>query len=141
PVAKPVDLSATLARDLVCGPERASVVAATPDQAAERLDALAQLLDGGASAAIDVPAGLFLGRAAGTPRIGYLFPGQGSGKGTEGALRRRFAVARDLGPAFSIPAGGDPAATAVAQPRIARSCVEGLRVLALLGIEAEAAVG
>jgi enediyne polyketide synthase len=135
------DLAASLARELGGGPVRAAVVASTPDQAAERLAALAELLDGGASTAIDVPAGLYLGRAAGTPRIGYLFPGQGSGKGTEGALRRWFAVVRDLGPAFSIPAGGDPAATAVAQPRIARSSVEGLRVLALLGIEAEAAVG
>ncbi|HEV2255936.1 MAG TPA: SDR family NAD(P)-dependent oxidoreductase [Streptosporangiaceae bacterium] len=135
------DLAATLARELGGGAVRAAVVASTPDQAAERLAALAQLLDGGASTAIDVPSGLFLGRAAETPRIGYLFPGQGSGKGTEGALRRRFAVVRDLGPAFSVPAGGDPAATAIAQPRIARSSVEGLRVLALLGIEAEAAVG
>jgi enediyne polyketide synthase len=135
------DLAATLARELGTGPVRAAVIAATPDQAADRLDALAQLLDGGASEAIDVPGGLFLGRAAQPPRIGYLFPGQGSGKGTEGALRRRFAVVRDLGPAFSVPAGADPAATAIAQPRIARSSVEGLRVLALLGIEAEAAVG
>jgi enediyne polyketide synthase len=135
------DLAATLARELGGGPVRAAVVAATPDQAAERLAALVQVLDGGASESIDVPAGLFLGRAAGTPRIGYLFPGQGSGQGTEGALRRRFAVIRDLGQTFSIPADGDPVATAVAQPRIASSSVEGLRVLALLGIEAEAAVG
>ena len=135
------DLAATLARELGGGPVRAAVVAATPDQAAERLAALVQLLDSGASEAIDVPGGLFLGRAADAPRIGYLFPGQGSGQGTEGALRRRFAVVRDLGQTFSIPADGDLVATAVAQPRIVSSSIEGLRVLALLGIEAEAAVG
>lgn len=135
------DLAATLAGELGAGPVRAAVVASTPDQAAERLAALAELIDGGTDRVIDVPAGLYLGRAAAPPRIGYLFPGQGSGKGTEGALRRRFAVVRDLGPGFSVPAGADPAATAVAQPRIARSSVEGLRVLALLGIEAQGAVG
>ncbi|MGH3288254.1 MAG: SDR family NAD(P)-dependent oxidoreductase, partial [Streptosporangiaceae bacterium] len=135
------DLAATLARDLGDGPARAAVVAATPDQAADRLTALVQLLDSGVSEAIDAAGGLFLGRAVDAPRIRYLFPGQGSGKGTEGALRRRFAVVRDLGQTFSIPADGDPIATAVAQPRIVSSSIEGLRVLALLGIEAEAAVG
>ena len=135
------DLAATLARDLGGGPVRAAVVAATPDQAADRLTALVQLLDSGAGEAIDVAGGLFLGRAADAPRIGYLFPGQGSGKGTEGALRRRFAVVRDLGQTFRMPADGDLVATAVAQPRIVSSSIEGLRVLALLGIEADAAVG
>ena len=135
------DLAATLARELGGGPVRAAVVAATPDQAAERLATLVQLLDSGASEAIDVPGGLFLSRAVDAPRIRYLFPGQGSGKGTEGALRRRFSVIRDLGQTFSIPADGDLVATAVAQPRIVSSSIEGLRVLALLGIEAEAAVG
>ncbi|HLJ99664.1 MAG TPA: SDR family NAD(P)-dependent oxidoreductase, partial [Streptosporangiaceae bacterium] len=133
------DLAATLARELGGGPVRAAVVASTPDQAAERLAALVQVLDSGASTAINAQAGLFLGRADTKPRIGYLFPGQGSGKGTEGALRRRFAAAREVG--VTVPADGDVVATAVAQPRIAGSSVEGLRVLALLGIEADAAVG
>src|SRR5580658_9839858 len=135
------DLAATLARELGGGPVRAAIVAATPDQAADRLATLGQLLDSGTSEAIDVPGGLFLGRAVDAPRIRYLFPGQGSGQGTDGALRRRFAVVRDLGQTFSIPADGDLVATAVAQPRIVSSSIEGLRVLALLGIEAEAAVG
>jgi len=135
------DLAATLAREPAAGEVRAAVVAAAPDQAAERLDRLVEVLDSGASEAIDIPGGLFLGHANRTPRIGYLFPGQGSGKGTEGALRRRFGVVRDLGQAYRVPADGDLVATAVAQPRIASSSVEGLRVLALLGIEAEAAVG
>jgi enediyne polyketide synthase len=135
------DLAATLAGELIGGPVRAAVVAASPDQAADRLDGLVQMLDSGTGTAVQVQSGLFLGRAGGAPRIGYLFPGQGSGKGTEGALRRRFAVARELGRAFSVPADGDMVATAVAQPRIVSSSIEGLRVLALLGIEAEAAAG
>jgi enediyne polyketide synthase len=135
------DLAATLAGELGDGPVRAAIVAVNPDQAAERLTALAQLLDNGASKAIDIAGGLFLGRAGDAPRIGYLFPGQGSGRGTEGAIKRRFAAIRDLAPAASVSANGDHVATAVAQPRIAGSSVEGLRVLGLLGIEAGAAVG
>jgi len=135
------DLAATLARELGEGPVRAAVVAANPEQAAERLTALAQLMDGGATKAINVQGGLFLGHVGDAPRIGYLFPGQGSGKGTEGAVKRRFAVAREVGQSFAVPADGDMVATAVAQPRIAGSSVEGLKVLDLLGIEADAAVG
>jgi len=135
------DLAATLARELSDLPVRAAVVAASPYQAADRLARLLELLDSGASEAIEATAGVFLGKAARTPRIGYLFPGQGSGKGTGGAFRRRFAAVRDLSQAFSVPADGDLVATAVAQPRIVSSSIEGLRVLALLGIEAEAGVG
>jgi enediyne polyketide synthase len=132
------DLAATLARELGDGPVRAAVVAANPDQAAERLSALVELIDSGISKAVDAAGGLFLGHAAGPTRIGYLFPGQGSGRGTEGAVRRRF---RNLGPAFTVPADADVVATAVAQPRIVSSSVDGLRILGLLGIEAEGAVG
>jgi enediyne polyketide synthase len=135
------DLAATLARDLGGAPSRAAVVASSPYQAADRMTALLELLDSGAAEAIDVAGGVFLGQATEAPRIGFLFPGQGSGKGTEGALSRRFAAARDLGRTFSLPADGDLVATAVAQPRIVSSSVEGLRVLALLGIEATAAAG
>jgi enediyne polyketide synthase len=138
------DLAAALARDLGGVPGssvRAAVVAGSPDQAADRLTRLAEMLEGGSGAAIDAAGGVFFGSAADTPRIGYLFPGQGSGKGTEGALSRRFAAVRDLGRTFSPPADGDPVATAVAQPRIVSSSVQGLRVLALLGIEAQAAAG
>jgi enediyne polyketide synthase len=141
------DLAATLARELGGGLVRAGVVAASPYQAADRLARLQLLLESGAADTIDAAQtidaanGVFLGQTAEAPRIGYLFPGQGSGKGTEGALRRRFAAARDLGRAFVPPADGDVVATAVAQPRIVSSSLEGLRVLALLGIEAEAATG
>ena len=135
------DLAATLAREAGHGPARAAIVAASPDQAEDRLARLLEVLDDGARQAVDVSAGIFLGEGAGAARIGYLFPGQGSGKGTEGALRRRLALVRDLYHAAALPAGGDAIATAVAQPRIATSSVAGLRVLSLLGIEADAAVG
>ncbi len=135
------DLAATLARECGRGPVRAAVVATSPDQAEQRLAALLEVLDSGVSHAIDAAGGVFLSTRTGTARIGYLFPGQGSGRGTEGALRRRFAAVQDLYRTAAVPAGGDLVATAVAQPRIATSSVAGLRVLSLLGIEAAAAVG
>jgi len=135
------DLAATLARECGRGPVRAAVVALSPDQAEQRLGALLEILDSGASQAIDVAAGVFLGVGTGPARIGYMFPGQGSGQGTDGALRRRFPVVQDLYQAAAAPAGSDMTATAVAQPRIATSSVAGLRVLSQLGIEATAAVG
>jgi enediyne polyketide synthase len=135
------DLAATLARGLGDGGVRAAVVASSPAQAAERLGQLLALLDDGATTAVDAGTGVFLSTAAGGARIGYLFPGQGSGKGTEGALRRRLASSVSLGPRVTVPADGDIVATAVAQPRIVASSVDGLRALSWLGIEAAAAVG
>src|SRR6185437_8042783 len=85
--------------------------------------------------------GVFLGNAAATVRIGYLFPGQGSGRAAEGALSRRFKVAREAPRLANASADGDQVATDVAQPRIVSSSLEGLRVLGLLGIEATAAAG
>ncbi|HEY6315312.1 MAG TPA: hypothetical protein VIY52_31535 [Streptosporangiaceae bacterium] len=110
------DLAATLARQIGAGPVRAAIVARSPDQAEQRLAALLEVLDGGARKAIGVAAGVFLGEATGAARIGYLFPGQGSGTGTDGALRRRFSVVRDLYQAIAAPAGDDVVATSVAQP-------------------------
>ncbi len=135
------DLAATLAAGLGDGPVRAAVVASSPDQAEKRLARLLEVLDSGARKAIDASAGVFLGGGAGVPRIGFLFPGQGSGKGTEGALRRRFAAVRELYREVAVPADGDMVATSVAQPRIAASSVVGLRMLSLLGIDGDVAVG
>jgi enediyne polyketide synthase len=139
------DLAAELQRELGGWPVRAAVVAASPDQASERLTRLLAALDGGARGLIDAPGGVFLGGQAAAPagpRIGYLFPGQGSGREHgDSAIARRFEAVHDLYRTVAIPVGGDPAATAVAQPRIAASSAAGLRALSLLGIEATAAVG
>ena len=151
-------LAATLQRRLAGRPVRAAVVAASAEQACERFARLLALLDGasgagldgasgagldaGASAAIDATAGVFLGQGSGTPSIGFLFPGQGSGKGHDGgALARRFETVGELYRTVTLPTCDDPAATIVAQPRITRYSVAGLRVLSLLGIQAVAAAG
>jgi enediyne polyketide synthase len=135
-------LAVSLQGGLAGRPVRAAVVAASPEQASGRFAELLALLDHDARAAVNVTGGVFLGEASAEPSIGYLFPGQGSGKGDDGgALARRFETVRDLYRTVTLPACDDPAATIVAQPRITLSSVAGLRVLSLLGIEAAAAAG
>ncbi|MER7707821.1 type I polyketide synthase [Kitasatospora sp. NPDC097605] len=136
------DLAATLEGDLAGRPLRAAVLAGSPEQAVERLTALAGLLDSGVRSALNPAQGVFLGGAGREPRIGFLFPGQGAGRrGDGGALRRRFAAVEELYDRLALPAGGDQVATDVAQPRIVASSVAGLRVLDLLGVRAVRATG
>lgn len=135
------DVAATLAGEAGDGAVRAAVVAASPEQAAERLRKLVAVLDGGAVRLVDPNGGVFLGGAAGTPRIGFLFPGQGSGRNAAGALSRRFEVAREAPRSVGASPDDDQVATDVAQPRIVSSSLAGLRVLGLLGIEAGLAAG
>ncbi|MEW2353510.1 ACP S-malonyltransferase [Spirillospora sp. NPDC029432] len=135
-------LAATARRELADRPVRAGVVAASPDEARERLARLAAALRGGDVATFDVNGGVFAGRAGGTPAIGFLFPGQGSDSGTYGdALTRRFESAGDLYRTVPIPAAGDPAALGSVQPRIVASSIAGVRALAELGIEGSVAAG
>jgi enediyne polyketide synthase len=136
------DLAAILQRGLTDRPVRAGVVAASADQACERLAKLAATLRGDVAATLDVAGGVFAGRARSKPAIGYLFPGQGSGSRTDGgALTRGFETARELYRTVTIPTTEDPAVTSAAQPRIVASSAAGLRVLSVLGIEASAAAG
>ncbi|HEV2452470.1 MAG TPA: type I polyketide synthase, partial [Streptosporangiaceae bacterium] len=140
--AELTDLAATLERKLAGRPVRAAVVASTPEQAASRLAKLAALLDDGAGTVVDPAGGVFASSGERQPRIGYLFPGQGSGRRADGgAIARRFEPARELYQALAPAAGGDVVATESAQPRIVASSAAGLRVLSLLGIEAASAAG
>lgn len=140
--AEVADLAAALATELTDRPARAAVVASSPQQASERLLRLAEAIGDGAEQIVDPAGGIFLGTAANPPRIGFLFPGQGAGTGTDGgALRRRFAEVDALYREHRPPTGDDPVATEVAQPRIVTASLAGLRVLARLGIEATGAVG
>jgi enediyne polyketide synthase len=139
--AELADLAGALQRELADRPLRAAVVAANPEEAEQRLTRLLALLDGGARSVLSVTEGIFFGRAAAAARIAYLFPGQGSGRGGGGALRRRFAEVDELYRRAALPEGGDQVATAVAQPRIVTGSVAGLRALDLLGVQADVAVG
>jgi enediyne polyketide synthase len=136
------DLAATLQGELGGHTIRAAVVARTPDDAERAFGRMLALLDAGSLGTVDPSKGVFIGSGDDEPRIGYLFPGQGSGKHSDGgALRRRFETVRRLYRLFPPPAGSDIVATAVAQPRIVTSSMAGLRVLSELGVEATAAAG
>jgi enediyne polyketide synthase len=135
------DVAATCYRELTGGPMRAAVVATDPEQAARRCAKLVELLDSGARSVLSASEGIFVGRAGDAARIAYLFPGQGSGTGGGGALRRRFAEVDEVYRAADLPAGGDQVATEVAQPRIVTGSLAGLRALDLLGIEGSVAAG
>ncbi|HEX6077489.1 MAG TPA: type I polyketide synthase [Micromonosporaceae bacterium] len=134
------DLATALARDKRRDlRHRAAVVASSPDQAEQRLRRVRDALAAGEAVGAD---GCFLGHAPSGCRIGYLFPGQGSGRGTSGgALRRRFPEVEQWYASAALPSTGDMVATAVAQPRIVTGSVAGLRVLSGLGLTATVAVG
>lgn len=136
------DLAATLQREAAGREFRAAVVARSPEEAEQRLRRLHELLAQEPARLVAAEEGVFAGRVERPARIGFLFPGQGSGKlPAGGALRRRFAEADGVFGRLALPAGEDAVATAVAQPRIAAASLAGLRVLAALGIEATVAVG
>ncbi|MEV4091638.1 type I polyketide synthase [Streptosporangium saharense] len=136
------DLAATLQRELRGLPYRAAVVVSSPEDAERRLRRVLAALDAEEIPLFSADGRGFLGRVSGPGRIGYLFPGQGSGRGTSGgALRRRFAEVEEVYLRADLPTGGDMVATEVAQPRIVTGSVAGLRALAALGVEAGVAVG
>jgi enediyne polyketide synthase len=136
------DLAATLQRGLRDLSYRAAVIVSSPEEAERRLRRLLEALDAGQTKLTAADGRTFLGRTERACRVGYLFPGQGSGKGTSGgALRRRFAEAEEIYRKAALPADGDMVATATAQPRIVTGSMAGLRVLDLLGVSAETAVG
>jgi enediyne polyketide synthase len=136
------DLAAVAEQELAGRPVRAAVVAASPAQLAARLRDLVAALDSGSDTVIDAGAGVFFGGGTTQPRIGFLFPGQGSGRRADGgAIAARFGAARTLYETLSIRTDGDLADTSAAQPRIVAASAAGLRVLGVLGIQAMATVG
>ncbi|GAA3037120.1 type I polyketide synthase [Streptosporangium longisporum] len=140
--AELADLAVGLQRDLRDLPWRAAVVATSPDDAEAQLTKVLTALEAGESTLFAPDGRAFLGRTSGVGRVGYLFPGQGSGRGTGGgALRRRFAEVEEVYAKAALPGGGDTVATAVAQPRIVTGSTAGLRALSLLGIDATVGVG
>ncbi|PZG24357.1 erythronolide synthase [Micromonospora craterilacus] len=141
--AELADLATTLYRAQRGRGYRAAVVARSPQEAERALGtAAAALTPGGPGALVDAARGVFVGRATRPVRIGFLFPGQGSGQGWGGgALGRRFTEVDDAWRAAGDLPVGDRAATASAQPRIVTGSVAALRVLGALDIDATVSVG
>lgn len=140
--AELADAAFELQRRLGGGRARLAIVAATPAELVERLDQAAHWIADDVATRIDVEGGVFLGVGMGSPRIGLLFPGQGSpARRNGGAWQRRFAAVRELLTAHPLPDGTDLVSTDVAQPAIVRASLAGLRMLADLGIDADVALG
>ncbi|MBM7774512.1 enediyne polyketide synthase [Actinokineospora baliensis] len=139
--AEVADLAAELAVEASGRGYRAAVVATGPLDAHRKLLRLLEALDAGEESLFVPQDGVFLGVAQAAPRIAFLFPGQGSGRGGVGAMRRRFTVAEDVFGAVPVPLGGDQVATEVAQPRIVAGSLAAVRVLGALGVDAAVAVG
>jgi enediyne polyketide synthase len=138
--AEIADLASTLTGQLSGGAVRAAIVTSSPEDAAGKLGRLLTALDDGKTQVFAAD-GVYLDNRTSAPTITYLFPGQGSGRGAIGAIRRRFAAAEAVFKDAGIPADGDQVATEVAQPRIVAGSVAALRVLHTLGIDADVAVG
>jgi enediyne polyketide synthase len=140
--AECTDLAAHLARSLQAGPVRAALVAAKPAELVGQLDALKIHLATGTRRCIEPKSGLYLNHMERTPRIGFLFPGQGSpARPDGGAWQRRFTAVSDLYGRLQLPAAKAAADTEFAQPAITAASLGGLAVLNDLGIRAEAAIG
>ncbi|MEQ4721847.1 type I polyketide synthase [Nonomuraea sp. B19D2] len=140
--AQLTDLAATLSDRLRGLPYRAAVVVTSPEDAERQLRRVLAALESGDTRLVTSDGRAWAGRATARPKVGYLFPGQGSGRGTGGGmLRRRLACVEELYREAGLPAAGDMVATSVAQPRIVTGSLAGLRALSLLGVEADVAVG
>jgi enediyne polyketide synthase len=138
--AEIADLAAALAAQHTGGRVRAAIVTTGPDDATAKLGRLLIALDDGEKTMFTAD-GIYLDNRLTAPKIAYLFPGQGSGKGAVGAIRRRFATAETVFTEAGVTGAGDQVATEVAQPRIVAGSVAALRVLSTLGIDADVAVG
>ncbi|MCY1021108.1 type I polyketide synthase [Pyxidicoccus sp. MSG2] len=136
------DAAFEVQRRLSGGRTRASLVASTPAELVERLDMLAAWLDEGVTARLDLEKGVCLGMGMRPPRVGFLFPGQGSpSRRTGGAWQRRFTPVSELYTSNPIPEGANLVSTDVAQRAIVQASLAGLRMLAEVGIEASVALG
>jgi enediyne polyketide synthase len=128
-ISELTDCAAELARRAAPAPFRAALVAADVEELETGLAGLRQAAECGNAR----PARGWIGRSARPPRIGFLFPGQGSPRNEDGGCwRRRFDCVEEL-------YGGG--ASAAAQPAIVRGEAAALRVLRSVAVEADVAVG
>lgn len=141
-LAEVSDLAARMVSTLGSGLVRAAIVAGSPAELASSLKTLRASLADKTPTQLNTRAGVFLSSNSTAPRVGFLFPGQGSPAHLDGgALRRRFDFVRPLYARVNFSVNGDSVATDVAQPAIVTASIAGLRTLNRLGISAQAAVG
>ncbi len=140
--AEMTDLAAQLQKDLGGGKVRAGIVVSKPSEVAGKLERLKACLLDGVASRLDFSESIFLGSAATSPRIGFLFPGQGSPTYLDGGVwRRRFDSVSELYARARLPAESDTISTRVMQPAVVTASLAGLAVLEAFGITADAAIG
>jgi enediyne polyketide synthase len=146
------DLAAQLEQTLDQKQVRAAIVASSPEDLARQLARIKDLLAADTAdmtdtqVHLDIPGGLCFSPLAAhhtkPPRLGFLFPGQGSPfKLDGGAMHRRFKVAAEVYDRAHLENGFDATATIVAQPAIVAASLAALRVLEMHDITAGVAVG
>jgi len=136
------DLANETQRVLGHGLVRTAIVAHSPASLSDRLKKLKQKIEGRATTEIDAGAGVFFSTRASQPRIGYLFPGQGSPSHVDGgAVCRRFDFVQQLYERAMLTRGRDDTATEIAQPAIVTASLAALRILEELGVTAQVAIG
>ncbi|ETX04229.1 MAG: hypothetical protein ETSY2_29980, partial [Candidatus Entotheonella gemina] len=140
--AELTDLAAQLAKTIDACDIRAAVVASNPIELASGFETLRSWLANRVTTQLDIRAGVFLSTSAAPPRIGFLFPGQGSPMHLSGgAWHRRFSCVQALYTQVKFPTDCDGRSTAVAQPAIVTASMAALRVLHSLGVTASIAIG
>src|SRR5262249_14836115 len=107
-----------------------------------RLTTLKSSIGDGVATKIDFGTGSFLSDRSTPPRIGFLFPGQGSPAHLDGGtFRTHFDFVRELYDKANLHTDSDSLATGVAQPALVTASLAGLRVLKQFGVTASVAVG
>jgi enediyne polyketide synthase len=142
--AELADLAAHQARAVPDGPGlRAAVVATTPTDLEARLDELEGWLGEGEVTGLRIGKGIQLGRAdEGPPRIGFLFPGQGTPVHVgAGAVGRRFPEARAVYDDLDLAGGDGQVPPGRVQLSVIAASLAALRAVERLGIAADLAVG
>ncbi|MGW2420112.1 SDR family NAD(P)-dependent oxidoreductase [Streptomyces sp. NPDC001709] len=142
------DLACAWGRAPHPGPVRAALIAASPEQLAQRAEAAAAALAEAPPGTLARRPGVWAGNAC-PGRVTLLFPGQGAplpaGPGAIGAdLAEDGASGFHPADGFHPPLAHEPgpvADTAAAQSVVHRASLTGLRWLQKLGVRAEAALG
>jgi enediyne polyketide synthase len=136
-----VDAAAACAADLSEGACRVAVLARDGEELAHALGRAMEAIRTGETLR-DPAGGVFAASAGRSPRLGFVFPGQGAPSRPDGgSWPAEVAGLAEL--LSEVPAEGraDPSGTQVAQPAIVAASVAALQRLAAHGIDAGIAVG
>lgn len=121
---------------------RAACVSKDVNELRRQLATLQAWADAEVAQRFDQRLGVVIARPRQSLQIGYMFPGQGSPVYRDaGIYGQLFPFVSELFKQLEHELGNQPDGTAVAQPAIALASVVGLKILALLGIKAEMALG